>query len=114
MITNLDVHPSLHPDSHHQITLAKFNLEILFLLPYFRNVWHHQDANTDLIRQATSTSDWDMAFMNTNDNEKVFICKETVLNIFSNFIPHETSIIGDKDPPWFPKKKSHPIESQCL
>ena len=50
-------------------------------------------------------SDWDMAFMNTNDNEKVFICKETVLNIFSNFIPHETSIIGDKDPPWFPKKK---------
>ena len=49
-------------------------------------------------------SDWDMAFMNTNDNEKVFICKETVLNIFSNFIPHETSIIGDKDPLGLQKK----------
>ena len=83
--------------------MAKFNLEILFLLPYFRNVWHHQDASTDL-RQATSMSDWDMAFMNTNDNEKVFICKETVLNIFSNFIPHETSIIGDKDPLGLQKK----------
>ena len=43
--------------------------------------------------------DWDRAYVNTNLNEKVFILKKTVLNIFSNFIPHETLTIDDKDPP---------------
>ena len=34
--------------------------------------------------------DWDRAFVNTNVNEKVFILNKTILNILSNFIPHET------------------------
>ena len=29
---------------------------------------------------------------------------KTILNILSNFIPHETLTIDDKDPPWFTKK----------
>ena len=48
--------------------------------------------------------DWDRAFVNTNVNEEVFILKQTILNILSNFIPHETLAIDDKDPPWFTKK----------
>ena len=53
LITESGVHPSLHPNSHHQIILAKFNLETLFPPPpYFCNVWHCQDSNTDLIRRA--------------------------------------------------------------
>ena len=26
---------------------------------------------------------------------------ETILNVLSNYIPHETLICDDKDPPWF-------------
>ena len=47
--------------------------------------------------------DCDRAFGNTSVNEKVFILNKTILNILSNFIPHETWV-DDKDPPWFTKK----------
>ena len=47
--------------------------------------------------------DWDRAFVNTNVNEKVFILNKTILNILSNFTPHETWV-DDKDLPWFTKK----------
>ena len=40
--TNLSVesgtHPSLHPYCHHQITYAKFNLEVLYTPPYTREI----------------------------------------------------------------------------
>ena len=49
--------------------------------------------------------DWDRAFVNTNVNEKVFILNKTILNILSNFIPHETVTVNDKDPTSIPKKK---------
>ena len=60
--------------------------------------------------------DWDRAFVNTNVNEKVFILNKSILNILSNFIPHETLTIDYKDPPWFTKKnkKYHPKEKHCL
>ena len=65
------VNPVLYTNSHHQIIYAKFNLEIL--PTYFRDVWHYQDVNTDLIRRATDMFDWDRAFVNNNINEKVLI-----------------------------------------
>ena len=112
LITESGVHPSLHPNSHHQIIFAKFNLEILFPPPYFRDVWHYQDANTDLIRRAIDMFDWDRAFVNTNVNEKVFILNKTVLNILSNFIPQETVTVDDNDPLWFTKKIKNLIQEK--
>ena len=44
LIIESGVHPFLHPNSHHQIIFAKFNLEIHYPPPYFRDVWHYQDA----------------------------------------------------------------------
>ena len=38
LIIESGVHPSLHPNSHHQIIFAKFNLEIHYPPPYFRDV----------------------------------------------------------------------------
>ena len=52
LITESGVYLSLHPNSHHQIIFAKFNLEIYYPPPSFREVWHYHDANTDLIRRA--------------------------------------------------------------
>ena len=45
--------------------------------------------------------DWDRAFPNKHVDEKVLIFNKTVLNILSNFIPHEVLVCDDKDPPWF-------------
>ena len=104
LTTESGVHLSLNLNSHHQIIFAKFSLEIHYPPPYFREVWHYQDANADLIRRAITMFDWDRAFVNTNVNEKGLILIRTILNIFSNFTPHETLTIDDKDPPWFTKK----------
>ena len=46
-------------------------------------------------------SRWDRAFANKHVEEKVLNCNKTVLNVFSNFIPHEVIVCDHKDPPWF-------------
>ena len=98
LTTESGVHLSLYHNVHHQIIFAKFNLKILFLPPYFRDVWLYRDTNTDLTRRAIDMFDWHRALVNTNVNEKLFILNKTILN---NFTPHETLTVDDKDPPWF-------------
>ena len=44
---------------------------------------------------------FERAFSNTKVNEKVDIFNRTILNILSDFIPHETIACNYKDPPWF-------------
>ena len=65
-------------------------------------VWQY--ANTELIKRAISEFNWQRACLNTAVDEKVGIITKTVFNIISNFIPHETILCNDKDPPWFNKK----------
>ena len=101
LVVESGVHPSLHPNCHHQIVFAKFNLQIYYPPPYPREIWHYKQANTELTRRAITDVNWDRAFFNTNVNEKVFFFSNTILNILSNFIPHETIVCDDKDPPWF-------------
>ena len=43
---------------------------------------------------------WERAFFNLNINEMVSVFNTTVKNIMANFIPHETIICDDRDPPW--------------
>ena len=59
------------------------------------------EKQTRLIRRAIKEFNWERAFSKTNGNEKVDILNRTILNILSNFIPHETIVCNDKDPPWF-------------
>ena len=78
MVVESGVHPSLHPNCHHQVVFAKFNLMILYPPPYSREVWHYREANTDLIRGAISNFNWEKAFYNnTSVNRKVSIFNET-------------------------------------
>ena len=69
--------------------------------PYSREVWHYKEANTDLIRKTISNFNWEKALYNTNVNKEVSIFNETILNVLSNFILHETLTCDDKDSPWF-------------
>ena len=101
LITESGVHPSLHPNCHHQVIYAKFSLKVYYPPQYEREVWHYKEADTDLIRRSIETFTWDRVFKNSNVNDMVDICTKTVYNILSNFIPHQTVTINDKDPPWF-------------
>ena len=80
------------------------NLEVVYPPPYVQKFWHYKDANTELISRAINEFNWQRAFLNTNVNEKVDIFNSTILNILSNFIPHELVVCDDKHPPWFNKK----------
>ena len=101
LVVEPGVHTSLHPNCHHQIVFAKLDLQIYYPPPYPREIWYYAQANTKLIRRTITDFNWDRVFLNTDVNEKVSIFSNTILNILSNFIPHETIVCDDKDPPWF-------------
>ena len=103
LVVEPGVHPSLHPNYHYQIVFAKFNLQIYYPTQYPREIWHYKQANTELIRRGITDFNWDRAFLNTNVNQKVCIFSNTITNILSNFIPHETIVCDDKDPTWLNK-----------
>ena len=101
MVIESGIHSSLHSSCHHQIVFAKFNLKICYPPPYSREVWHFKEVKPDLIRRTLNDFNWEIAFSNTNVNEKVCNFNKSVLNVLSNFIPHETILCDDKNPPWF-------------
>ena len=104
LVMESGVHSSLHANCHHHITFAKFNLKIHYPPPYEREVWHYQRANVDQIRQAISEFPWDNRFANISVNEQVQLFTQTLQNIISNYIPHETITCNDSNPPWIDEK----------
>ena len=99
LVIHSDVHPSLHPNCHHQLVFAKFNLTIFYLPPYKPLVWHYQQANTDLIKLAIELFDWEKCLSNLNVTKQVSAVNETTINIFENVFMHEIITCNDKDPP---------------
>ena len=104
LVMESGVHSSLHSNCHHHITFAKFNLKIHYPPPYEREVWHYQRANVDQIRQAISEFPWDNRFANISVNEQVQLFTQTLQNIISNSILHETITCHNRNPPWIDEK----------
>ena len=77
-------------------SFCKFDLSIFYAAPYCLVLWR---AITELIRRAIDQFDWLRALSNVNVDEKVYFFTKTLLNIIQNFIPHETIICDDRDPP---------------
>ena len=42
----------LHSNCHDQVKYTKFNLQVYYSPQYYREVWHYNDSNTELIRRA--------------------------------------------------------------
>ena len=99
LVTESGVHSSLHANCHHHITFAKFILKIHYPPPYEREVCHYQKANVVQIRQAISQFLCDNRFANINVNEHVQLLTQPIVNIISNYIPHETVTYNDSNPP---------------
>ena len=51
LVVEAGVHPSLHPNCHHQILFSKFNLQIYYPPPCPPEIWHFKQADTELIRR---------------------------------------------------------------
>ena len=101
------VHSSLDLFCHHQIAFAKFNLKIYYPPSFSREIWHFKEAETVLTRRALNDFNWKKVFLNTNANRKVRIFNKYVINLYNNFISHETILWDDKNLPWF----NSPIKS---
>ena len=112
LVMNSGVHSSLHPNCHHQIIHAKFNLKIFYPPPYERVVWHYQDANNDLIQWSISQFNREIVFSNKGVYKQISIFNETILNIMTNFIPHETKIFNNREPPWINNKVKTMIQEK--
>ena len=98
VVMHSGVQPSLHPNCYHEVIFAKFNL-FIFYPPLCKGlVWYYQQANTDLIKRAIELFDWEKRLSNLDVNKQVSVFNETIMNIFENFIPHETITCNDKDP----------------
>ena len=74
----------------------KFGLRIFYPPPYERNVWRYKQTNIELIRRAIDNFDWNRALDNVSPNRQVSIFNDTILNIISNFIHHETIVSDDR------------------
>ena len=68
-------------------------------------------ANVDHIRKAVDLFPWEKALRNLNIND-IFLFNNTVKNIISNYIPHETVTFVDWDPPWINKNEKQLISEQ--
>ena len=59
---NSGVHASLHPKCHYQIVHSSFNLNIPYPLPYQRLVWDYKKADSNNIRKALDSVNWERLF----------------------------------------------------
>ena len=100
LVVDSGVHPSLCNECHHQIVFAKIAFKVFLPPSYEREIWHYNRANVELINRAIELFDWEKAFLNTCINEQVQLFNETLLNIFRNFIPHETIKCSYKNAAW--------------
>ena len=50
LVMHSGIHPSLHPNCHHQIVFTKFNVTVFCPPPSPPLVWDYQQGNTDHIK----------------------------------------------------------------
>ena len=99
-VVDSGVHPFLHPNCHHQITFSRYNLTVEYSLLYERLVWDYNKANTESIKQTTTQINWQNLFLNKDVHQQVRKLNDTVINVFSNFVPNKIVTFDDGDPPW--------------
>ena len=101
LITECGVHLSLHENCHHQITYCKLSVSNVTIPSYTRKVWFYNGANSESIMESIYQFRWDEHLSKvTCPNEQVKFLNETLLNIYSNFIPSKVKTIRPRQAPW--------------
>ena len=68
--------------------------------PYERLVWDYKKPNIDSIQKALKQINWRFLFSNKSVHQQVKILNNTLVNVFSNFVPNKLVTFNDKDLPW--------------
>ena len=68
-------------------------------------MWNYKKANTKSIRKSLESVKGTCLltvslFNNKTVNKQVSILNETIISIFSNFVPNKRVTFDDSDPPW--------------
>ena len=64
---------SLHPNCHHQLVFARFDISIYYLPLYERTVCYYKRANSDLIQRPIELFNWDKELrINHVDKQIIF------------------------------------------
>ena len=95
------IYSLLHPNCYHQIIYSNSNQKIYYLPPYEYEIWHYKKENVNLIQRAICEFNWKKAFDNKDIDYKLSILNNTVNNVLSKFILHETIACDHRNPPWF-------------
>ena len=120
---NCSTHSTLNTERHPRIAHCKLNLNIEYSPLYDRPVWDSKTANNRSIKKSIESVNWKALFNNKTIDNEVSICSETVINIFSNFVPNKLVTFDENGPPWmnnFIKNKTkwklllHKVEVQVL
>ena len=104
MVLESGVHHSLHQNCHRQIIFAKFNLKVYYPPPYERTIFHYSQAMLTIFNKQLIFLIGRMLSLILMLMPKCSFFSNTVLNILNNYIPHETKICDDRDPPWMTLK----------
>ena len=112
LVINSGIKPSLHENCYHQVTYAKFNLQIIYPPPYQRLVWDYKNANASSIQKALNMIDWNKLFSNANLEKQVNILNDTLFNIFSNFVRSKVITVDHRDPSWIKEEIKCKIKSK--
>ena len=95
------VHPSLHEKCHHQIVYGKLSVRVLSPPPYRRRIWFYDRANVAAIKKSIEMFPWKDTLSDIAcPNQQVKCLNETLLNIFSNFIPNKIITVRPRQAPW--------------
>ena len=100
LVIESGVHSSLHANRPYQISYVKFNLNVFYPPLYEREAWDYKLANSDRIQYAIGNFALKKAFHKIDVKKQVMLFNETARNTIRNFIPHETAIFDEWDPPW--------------
>ena len=109
MSANSGVHASLHPNCHHQVVHASFNLHITFI-----NSSDSKKTDISNIRKVLDLINWEKRFSQKNINAQVTVFNETILNISRNYIPNKYITCDDKDLVWMNENMKSKIKSKNL
>ena len=112
MITNSGVHPSLHPNCHHQIIFCHLRLKIYYPTPNERVMQSYKNANATLISRAIHEFYWENLFFVKNVHGKLNLFNNIVMNIFKNYIPNKIITCNDKDLLWINDEVKNLIKLQ--
>ena len=66
-------------------------------------------SQCSLIKRAIRDFEWKNKLSLIGINDQVALFNETIVDIMSNFIPNETVIFDDRDPPWLNKNVKNMI-----